>query len=188
MTETIGGPPGSKTVGKQTADALLALISRLAEGPASIDDLHAVVCEADRKEPSRRTTYRYLEALRHAGYDITRGPAYELLDHPLKGWRPRPAVRRRIARERYEAASSNKRAERRSRFVKLPRLREYREAAGLSMQDLGSHAGLTRARMSQLEKGEGGTRPETAAGIAQVLGVSIEDLRSDQTETRTGEE
>lgn len=197
MTETIDGQPRSKTVGKQTADALLALISRLAEGPASIDDLHAAVCEADRKEPSRRTTYRYLEALRRAGYDITRGPAYELLDHPLKGWRPRPAVRRQLTEERNRAAASKRAASRkagspktgsREAFLRLPGLRERRRAAGYTLRVLGDQTGLSGERIRQLETKAGGTRPEIAARIAQVLGVAIEDLRSDQTETWTVEE
>lgn len=187
MNETIDGQPGSKTVGKQAADALLAIIRRLADGPSSIDDLHAAICEMDRREPSLRTTYRYIQALRRAGFEISRGPVYELLDHPLRDWCPQPETRRQLTEERNRAAAANRAGGNRARnhglFLQLPRLREHRKAAGYTRQAVGDQAGLSYEWIRQLELG-GGTRRETAAGLAAALGVGVEDLRGDQTGER----
>jgi transcriptional regulator with XRE-family HTH domain len=56
------------------------------------------------------------------------------------------------------------------------RLRELREAAGLTQMDLAHQAGLTVGTISQLERGENIPLVTTAGAIARVLGVPVEAL------------
>ena len=56
------------------------------------------------------------------------------------------------------------------------RIREYREAAGLTQTELSSRAGIGRVTLTRIEKGEHSPRTETLTAIARVLGVEVEDL------------
>jgi transcriptional regulator with XRE-family HTH domain len=57
------------------------------------------------------------------------------------------------------------------------RLKRLREAAGLSQQDLAVAAGLSVGMVAQLEQGKrADPRVSTVAGLARVLGVTIDEL------------
>ena len=56
------------------------------------------------------------------------------------------------------------------------RVRERREAAGLTQADLSSHAGIGRVTLTRIENGEHSPRTETLTAIARTLGVEVEDL------------
>ena len=51
------------------------------------------------------------------------------------------------------------------------RLRELREAAGLSRPELAARAGTTRSHLRKLEAGDHAPRPEMATRLAAALGV-----------------
>jgi transcriptional regulator with XRE-family HTH domain len=57
-----------------------------------------------------------------------------------------------------------------------PRLRELREAAGLSRPELAAQVGMTRSSIRKLEAGDHAPRPETVARLAAVLGVIPDTL------------
>ena len=56
------------------------------------------------------------------------------------------------------------------------RIRERREAAGLTQAELSSRAGIGRVTLTRVEKGEHSPRTETLTAIARVLRVEVEDL------------
>ena len=56
------------------------------------------------------------------------------------------------------------------------RIREYREAAGLTQAELSSRAGIGRVTLTRIEKREHSPRTETLAAIARILGIEVEDL------------
>lgn len=56
------------------------------------------------------------------------------------------------------------------------RIRELREAAGITQEELARSAGCTRATVSMLENSAGNTTTKTLAGIANALNVEIKDL------------
>ena len=56
------------------------------------------------------------------------------------------------------------------------RIRERREAAGLTQAELGTRAGISRVTLTRIEKGEHSPRTETLTAIARVLRVDVEDL------------
>ncbi|MCE2502021.1 MAG: helix-turn-helix transcriptional regulator [Dehalococcoidia bacterium] len=56
------------------------------------------------------------------------------------------------------------------------RIRERREAAGLTQADLSSRAGIGRVTLTRIENGERSPRTETLTAIARTLGVEVEDL------------
>lgn len=58
------------------------------------------------------------------------------------------------------------------------RLRELREAAGLSRPALAIRAGITRGYLRKLEAGDHAPRPEMAAKLAAALGVEVAALRA----------
>ena len=58
----------------------------------------------------------------------------------------------------------------------LNRVREFREAAGLTQAELAQAAGLTVGAISQIERGENEPKLGTAASIARVLGTSVDAL------------
>lgn len=62
--------------------------------------------------------------------------------------------------------------------ARAPRLRQLREDAGLTQQDLSRRAGLTQHCISQIETGKRRGTPPTLSKIAGALGVAISDLRS----------
>lgn len=53
------------------------------------------------------------------------------------------------------------------------RLREVREAQGMSMNQLGSLAGLDQVTISRIEKGERSPTLRSLVKIAEALGVSL---------------
>ncbi|HZU75610.1 MAG TPA: helix-turn-helix transcriptional regulator [Dehalococcoidia bacterium] len=57
------------------------------------------------------------------------------------------------------------------------RLRELREAAGLSAPELAARVGTTRSHIHKLEAGKHAPRPEMAARLAAALGVDVQALR-----------
>jgi transcriptional regulator with XRE-family HTH domain len=65
------------------------------------------------------------------------------------------------------------------------RLKQLREAAGLSQQELAVAAGLSVSIVSQIEQGRReDPRVSTLAAVARVLSATIDDLLSDQTTGR----
>jgi transcriptional regulator with XRE-family HTH domain len=61
------------------------------------------------------------------------------------------------------------------------RVRQLREAAGLSQQALAMAAGLSISVVTQLEQGtKGDPRISTVAALARALGVKVDDLISDR--------
>lgn len=65
---------------------------------------------------------------------------------------------------------------RRARESLGSRIRERREAAGLTQAVLSSRAEIGRVTLTRVEKGEHSPRTETLTAIARVLGVEVEDL------------
>lgn len=62
--------------------------------------------------------------------------------------------------------------------ARAPRLRQLREDAGLTQQDLSRRAGLTQHCISQIETGKRRGTPPTLKKIAGALGIAISDLRN----------
>lgn len=62
------------------------------------------------------------------------------------------------------------------------RLRALREAAGLSVAELATAAGLTRQAVSKLERGHREPALETARRLAAALGVTIDELAGKERE------
>ena len=56
------------------------------------------------------------------------------------------------------------------------RIREHRDAAGLTQAELSSRAGIGRVTLTRIEKGEHSPRAETLTAIARVLEVEVEGL------------
>ena len=56
------------------------------------------------------------------------------------------------------------------------RIRERREAGGLTQAELSTHAGIGRVTLTRIERGEHSPRTETLTAIARALGVGVEDL------------
>lgn len=56
------------------------------------------------------------------------------------------------------------------------RLKELREAAGLSQQDLADQAGLNRFGIAKLEQGVREPSWSTVVALAKALGVSLDDF------------
>jgi transcriptional regulator with XRE-family HTH domain len=65
------------------------------------------------------------------------------------------------------------------------RVKEHREAAGLSQQALAVAAGLSISMVAQIEQGvRVDPRVSTLLGIARALGVKVDDLIADQPAAR----
>ena len=58
----------------------------------------------------------------------------------------------------------------------LPRLREIREAQGMSQRWLADLAGITQAALFRLETGETDPRLSTLRQIAKALGVTVGEI------------
>ena len=56
------------------------------------------------------------------------------------------------------------------------RLREAREAAGLSVRDVTERAGLPRTYLYALERGDNSPSLDTAQRLADAVGVALADL------------
>ena len=59
------------------------------------------------------------------------------------------------------------------------RLKELREKAGLTQEELGSRIGKTKTAISNIESGRNGARLSTLNLIAQALGVEVQDILSE---------
>lgn len=62
---------------------------------------------------------------------------------------------------------------------KTPRLRELRERATLSQEELKERSGISRATIADLEAGNRGAQPRTIRRLAEALGVEPSDLYGD---------
>jgi transcriptional regulator with XRE-family HTH domain len=61
-------------------------------------------------------------------------------------------------------------------LLKLTRLKEARELAGLSQDELATTSGVARATVADLELGKRMAQPRTARRLAETLGVGIREL------------
>ena len=61
-------------------------------------------------------------------------------------------------------------------MLKTPRLRELRERAALSQEDLAKKAGVARATIADLEANKRPARPSTRRKLAEALGVDPKEL------------
>jgi transcriptional regulator with XRE-family HTH domain len=64
-------------------------------------------------------------------------------------------------------------------LLKLTRLKETRELAGLSQDELAETSGVARATVADLELAKRVAQPRTARRLAEALGVEIRDLLAD---------
>ena len=60
--------------------------------------------------------------------------------------------------------------------VNVKRLKELRKLRALSQQELAKAAGIGRATLSRIERGETGAHGRTLRRLAQALGVGVEEL------------
>jgi transcriptional regulator with XRE-family HTH domain len=60
--------------------------------------------------------------------------------------------------------------------VNMERLKELRKLRALSQQELAEAAGIGRATLSRIERGETGAHGRTLRRLAQALGVGVEEL------------
>jgi transcriptional regulator with XRE-family HTH domain len=60
--------------------------------------------------------------------------------------------------------------------VNVERLKELRKLRALSQQELAEAAGIGRATLSRIERGETGAHGRTLRRLADALGVSVEEL------------
>jgi transcriptional regulator with XRE-family HTH domain len=63
---------------------------------------------------------------------------------------------------------------------KTPRLRELREKAGMTQEDLEGLSGVTRHTISNLERGMQSAHARTARKLAGALGVAVRELQEDE--------
>jgi transcriptional regulator with XRE-family HTH domain len=68
------------------------------------------------------------------------------------------------------------------------RLRDLRRAAGLSQTELARRANMSQNGVSRVELGHYAPRMDTARRLAHALGVDVEDLFKDPTETSLAEQ
>jgi transcriptional regulator with XRE-family HTH domain len=66
-------------------------------------------------------------------------------------------------------------------LLKTPRLRELREHAALSQEDLAKKAGVARATIADLEAIKRPARPSTRRKLAEALGVEPAELMDSET-------
>jgi len=66
-------------------------------------------------------------------------------------------------------------------LLKTPRLRELRERAALSQEDLAKKAGVARATIADLEASKRPARPSTRRKLAEALGVEPAELMDSET-------
>ena len=58
----------------------------------------------------------------------------------------------------------------------MERLKELRKLRALSQDELAGTAGIGRATLSRIERGETGAHGRTLRRLAEALGVSVEEL------------
>lgn len=61
----------------------------------------------------------------------------------------------------------------------MNRVREIREAAGLTQQQIANAAGISRPFLVDIEKSRRGAKSETWQRIADALGTTVQELRGD---------
>ena len=84
--------------------------------------------------------------------------------------------------------AKNSRPHGRALIPTLPvRLRQLREAAGLSRGALARAAGTSDSAIVQLERGERSPSLELAGRLADVLGVTVDELRRAAPEKKNSE-
>ena len=66
-------------------------------------------------------------------------------------------------------------------MLKTPRLRELREQAALSQEDLAKKAGVARATIADLEANKRPARPSTRRKLAEALGIGPAELMDSET-------
>ena len=57
-----------------------------------------------------------------------------------------------------------------------PRLRDQRQARGLTLEGLAQASGVSRSMLSQVERGEANPTFATLWSLTQALGLSLDDL------------
>lgn len=62
----------------------------------------------------------------------------------------------------------------------LKRIKELREAAGLSQEKLAAKAGLTHATVSDVENGKRNATLKTATKLAEALGVPLASILDEE--------
>ena len=67
-------------------------------------------------------------------------------------------------------------------MLKTPRLRELRERAALSQEDLAERSNVSRATIADLESGKRSARPSTRRKLAEALSVRPDELSEDRLE------
>jgi transcriptional regulator with XRE-family HTH domain len=67
-------------------------------------------------------------------------------------------------------------------LLKTPRLRQLRERATLSQEDLAERSNVSRATIADLEGGKRSARPSTRRKLAEALGVRPDELSEDLLE------
>lgn len=60
--------------------------------------------------------------------------------------------------------------------VNVERLKELRRLRALSQEELAEEAGIGRATLSRIERGETGAHGRTLRKLAKVLGVGVEEI------------
>lgn len=63
----------------------------------------------------------------------------------------------------------------------MNRIRELREAAGLQQKELAERANISRPYLLDLERNRRGAKPETLKRIADALGVTVDELRREES-------
>jgi transcriptional regulator with XRE-family HTH domain len=67
-------------------------------------------------------------------------------------------------------------------MLKTTRLKELRERAALSQEDLARKSDVSRTTIARLEAGERPARPSTRRKLAEALGVLPEELTNSQAQ------
>ena len=65
-------------------------------------------------------------------------------------------------------------------------LRELRDRASLSQEELAERAGVSRATIADLELGKRKPQPKTRRKLAEALGVAPHELLTEQAAVRSG--
>jgi DNA-binding XRE family transcriptional regulator len=75
-----------------------------------------------------------------------------------------------------KATSNEKTTSGHNRSVLLPDLRQARQRSGLTQRELGTHAGVSKGTVLELEVGRRGAYPRTVSRLAKALETEVSDL------------
>jgi DNA-binding XRE family transcriptional regulator len=75
-----------------------------------------------------------------------------------------------------KATSNEKTTSGHNRSVLLPGLRQARQRSGLTQRELGTHAGVSKGTVLELEVGRRGAYPRTVRRLAKALETEVADL------------